>query len=375
MPPTSMRDEDDDPPAQAQQQQQQQQQANAELKERLRHVQRQRKEARRQAMVYEAEAAQLLVAIEVARAAQQQLVDQCRSADRHLETVSTHLRRAQSWNVLASDAYHIDQEMASTTKPMNNHNNAAVASSAANGTATTKTTTSNTRNSCHIMIGTINGLRLAAPTYATGSWKEVNSAFGYVALLLSQLERHVTMMMIAAAAAGGDLNNGNSSTTTSTSVRLRYAVQAAGGTSKIGLRNHSSTTNNSSSNVVAVLTSSSSYNLFWAEDTFQFFSKRNFNTALGYLLGHVQDLTRLLSQQWDDSTTTLAITTPLYEINEVARTIGGVSLVWIDETTSATDFTRALRYLLTNMKHLMGHAVWGVLLQEGECCRHNNCRQ
>jgi Apg6 BARA domain len=373
-----MRDEEDDPLAQQQQQAQAQQQANTELKERLRHVQRQRKEARRQAMVYEAEAARLLVAIEVARASQQQLVDQCRSADRHLDTVSTHLRRAQSWNVLASDAYHIDQEMAAT-KPINN-NNAAVAASAANGTATT-TTTTNSSSCNNIMIGTINGLRLAAPTYATGSWKEVNSAFGYVALLLSQLERHVMMMMIAAAAstaaaaAGGDMNHGSSGATTTTTARLRYAVQAAGGTSKIGLRNHSANTNNSSSsNVVAVLTNSSSYNLFWAEDTFQFFSKRNFNMALGYLLGHVQDLTRLLSQ-WDDSTTTLAGTTPLYEINEVARTIGGVSLVWMDETTSATDFTRALRYLLTNMKHLMGHAVWGVLLQEGGCYHNNYGRQ
>jgi hypothetical protein len=114
-------------------------------------------------------------------------------------------------------------------------------------------------------------------------------------------------------------------------------------------------------------------NLFFAEEGFAFFSKRNFNTALTYLLGHVQDLTRamvqisLLQQQrqqqqqeqqrWVVSRPpTRAIVPPPpppYEINETAKTIGGIPLTWIDEATSATYFTNALRYLLTNIKHLM----------------------
>jgi Apg6 BARA domain len=255
------------------------QQTNAELKEKLRDIQIQRKNARKQRMAVTMAEEQLKLRIELARSQQQGLVDRLRSTDIRIATTKINLERAQSWNVLASDAYHIDQEIA------------------ADGTT----------------IGTINGLRLAAPIYAT-SWKEINSAFGYVALLLSQLERQVD-------------HCGRT---------LRYAVQAAGGNSKIGMRN-----------------SSTASNLFFAEESFQFFSKRNFNTALGYLLGHVQDLTCSVLQL--DRT----IVSP-YAMDEHARTVAGVSIVWVDDTTSSKDFTRGLWYLLTNLKHLMGYPAIGI---------------
>lgn len=374
--------------------------ANAKLKEKLRLVQKRRNEARQR------RAASLITAdavndrkyqIEMARATQQDLWDAIQTTDRRIATARTQLQRARGWHVLAGDAYHVDQEiMFFRPSSSSSSNSGAIMTTTttisspprpppAGGNSTTTTTTT----TMMVMIGTMNGLRLAAPTYtATGSWKEVNSALGYVALLLSQLERQLLLLMTTTTTIrlpppgenttittghhtknGGtnnhhrtNNNNGSNSNssqcnnnTLTTTARpatlllppLRYAVLAAGGSSKIGPRG-----------------SGNYNNLFFAEDSFTFFSKRNFNTALGYLLGHVSDLTRAILMTLPMVQPPPPPPPPPYEINETARTIGGVPLIWIDDATSATDFTRAARYLLTNLQHLLGCqeavlAAWG----------------
>jgi hypothetical protein len=378
-PPMDGRSSDDDTPAQLELERE----ANAKLKERLRLVQRRRNEARRQAASLAADAVNdRKYQIETARASQQDLFDAIQTVDRRIATARTQLQRARGWHVLAGDAYHVDQEIVFlplSSSPSASHGGrngitgtimtttistsppAAYPHSSSNGTAVGPASGHNHNNNTTVMvmIGTMNGLRLAAPTYtATGSWKEVNSALGYVALLLSQLERQL-LSTTGAKTTGHNSKNGTTTTRPALLPPFRYTVVAAGGGSKIGPRN----------------TSTNNYNnLFFAEDSFTFFSKRNFNTALGYLLGHVSDLTRVVlilvqqQQQYLDrderTTVTSSPPPPPYEINETARTIGGVPLIWIDDVTSATDFTRAARYLLTNLQHLLGCqeaalAAWG----------------
>lgn len=253
---------------------------NAELKDKLRIIQEQRREIYARKEVISARTEQLKLQIELARTKQQDLFEDLKTADASIANHQKCLERAYSWNVLASDAYYIDQEIA------------------ADGTTT---------------IATINGLRLAAPVFAK-SWKEINSALGYVALLASQLERMVPDDGV-----------------------LRYKVHAAGSNSKIGL----------------IRGSAVQANLFFAEENFHFFSKRNFNNGLGQLLAHVKDLASILMQL--DPTIVLP-----YEMDQDARTVAGVSIVWVDESTSSMNFTRSMKYLLTNLKHLVSYGGIGL---------------
>lgn len=249
-------------------------QTNAKLKEKPHIIQKQRRETHAGKETLSARTVELKLRMELARSEQQRLLEDLKSADASIAHQRNSLERAYSWNVLASDAYYIEQEIAASDS----------------GTTT---------------IATINGLRLAAPMFAK-SWKEINSALGYVALLVSQLERMVP-------------DDGGI---------LQYKVHAAGSNSKIG-------------SISATIQA----NLFFAEENFHFFSKRNFNNGLGQLLAHIKDLASILRQL--DPTIVLP-----YEMDADAKTVAGVSLLWVDESTSSLDFTRSMKYLLTNLKHL-----------------------
>lgn len=174
------------------------------------------------------------------------------------------------------------------------------------------------RISVNETVATINGVRLCPTIQGTSNWKEVNAALGQVALLLSHLEERY----VGAA------------------VTLRYRILPAGSQSKIRLRNPPS---------------SSIYNLHFSEESFHFFGRRNFNTGLGYLLGYVGDLTTVLQQQ--DRT----IVVP-YPIDDEQNQVGGLSVVYISGGVGANeeDWTRAMKYLLTNIKHLLVYWAIGV---------------
>lgn len=166
-------------------------------------------------------------------------------------------------------------------------------------------------------VASINGVRLESP-----HWKQVNAALGQVTLLLSHIEERYLEDGVATDC-------------------LRYQLVAAGSQSKIRLRSSNSTL----------------YNLYFAEDSFQFFGRRSFNTALGFLVGYVQDLTAVLQES--DRT----IVVP-YACDSEQHLVGGLSVLYTptnnNTNTVHDDWTRAMKYLMTNIKHLMVYWAIGV---------------
>lgn len=148
-------------------------------------------------------------------------------------------------------------------------------------------------------------------------WTEINSALGQVALLLSTLEKHPH-----------------------SGIKFRHEIIHMGSTSKIGIRRGG---DNSASTL---------YNLF-SDDGFQFFGRRNFNIALECLLDCVEDAASVIQQR--DRTIALP-----YAIGKSPRgesTVGGLPIVF---RTDGVEWTRAMKYLLTDLKHLMTYRVLGL---------------
>jgi beclin 1 len=175
-------------------------------------------------------------------------------------------------------------------------------------------------------------------------WSEVNAALGQVALLLSILrERPYSGIM------------------------YRHDIVPMGSASKIVVHggsartagvfgSHPSTsgpgnaggTNANNSGVGRGWT----YNLH-SDDSFQFFGKRNFNLALAALLECVIDAASSVRQH--DDKTALAALLP-YEMRcggAGDATVGGLSFVY----SPGPEWTRACKYLLANLKHLMTYRV------------------
>jgi beclin 1 len=190
-------------------------------------------------------------------------------------------------------------------------------------------------------FGTINGLRLgaeapnedlsdlsddcaAAPTAATRRpfalmeprvapspsirvpWIEINAALGHVALLLATLESRPHV-----------------------GITLRHTIVPMGSYSKVGIRRGDSV---------------SLYNLY-SDDSFQFFGKRNFNTALQCLVECVVDAAEAI-QKCDR---TIAVPHVIDKQRD-AITVGGLSIAYGAE---GIEWTRAMKYVLTDIKHLM----------------------
>jgi hypothetical protein len=146
-------------------------------------------------------------------------------------------------------------------------------------------------------------------------WSEINSALGLLALLLSSLERKPH--------AG---------------VRYRHEVVCSGSTSKIGLRRDGGST--------------AYYNLY-SDDSFQFFGRRHFNTALQCLVQCVVDASDAIQRR--DPTIHLP-----HPIDRTPRefTIGGLPVAY--GTDGGVEWTRAMKYLLTNVKHLSAYRAFGL---------------
>jgi len=145
-------------------------------------------------------------------------------------------------------------------------------------------------------------------------WGEINAALGQVALLLSTLEKKPHC-----------------------GIKYRHEIIHMGSTSKIGVRRGDSLT---------------VYNLF-SDDSFQLFGRRNFNTALQCLVQCVIDAAECIQKR--DRTITLPHT-----IEKSARgeyLIGGVSVSY---GVDGVDWTRAMKYLLTDIKHLLIFRAFGL---------------
>lgn len=184
-----------------------------------------------------------------------------------------------------------------------------VASSSA--TSNTKATDVSTGSKGQAAGGSLRSTPIKVP------WTEINSALGQVALLLCSLEKRPH-----------------------SGIKFRHEIVHLGSTSKIGVRR-------GGDNSPPTL-----YNLF-SDDGFQFFGRRNFNIALECLLDCVEDAASVIQER--DRTIALP-----YAIGKSLRgesTVGGLPIVF---GTDGVEWTRAMKYLLTDLKHLMTYRVLGL---------------
>jgi Apg6 BARA domain len=156
------------------------------------------------------------------------------------------------------------------------------------------------------------------------SWAEINAALGQVTLLLYVLSRspHV--------AAGGK-----------TPLTLwQYILQPCGSASKIGVR---STPGGNPT----------FYPLF-AEDGLYFFGRRPLQYSLPALVQFVAQLAQILQHR--DKTMVLPHMIAQNDRGDVR--IGGLSVAY--DSSNLVEWTRAMKYLLTNVKHLLLFRGWHV---------------
>jgi hypothetical protein len=185
-------------------------------------------------------------------------------------------------------------------------------------------------------------------------WREINAAFGQVALLLVILREQLLDHHIS--------NNNNSI------ILFRYRILPMGSTSKIGINQNHSTTTTMVANPKQQQQSSSSsnyyyYNLFYSEENrFPFFAKRQFVTAMQYLFEHVYEMAHIMISQdrsilLPHAMIRMETTTTTTSTSSTSQwTIGGLSSSVVTATfpdaDTMVDWTRVMKYLLTNMKYL-----------------------
>jgi Apg6 BARA domain len=173
----------------------------------------------------------------------------------------------------------------------------------------------------------------SAVVWHTIPWVEINAAFGQVALLLSTLEqslRHDPQHPL-----------------------FRYQLLCRGSTSQIGLRPGKTSTT----------ASTTWYNLFYSEEgTFHlllFAKKRNFDTALQCLLSCVEEARTMVQAR--DRTVVL----PYAMSMKGGGTIAGLPVAFFTAGgTNPETWTRAMKYLLTNLKHLLSFRGMGLWNQD-----------
>jgi len=307
-------------------------------------------------------------------------------------------QRVQGWNVLANDAFHIDVDDSGDCATINQLRLGAVAVVAAEPAATAavaspvSTTIANDPNTSSSggggggvvggffsFVGGVGGgggapasptkQQLSAGT-ATAStaltksktvrvpWREINAALGQLALLLSVLEQSLAVPPSLDPSASNNIKQ--------PPPLFRYELQVMGSTSKIGLRRP----NNAAT---------SFYNLYFVDEGVfqQLFGKRNFNTALQYLVNCVRSAATVLQQQQRRSSSgggiqVVVLPHEMVEDKNGTVTVGGLSVQYFSTTTATgtagtnteeehlAEWTRAMKYLLTNVKHLMVHRGIGL---------------
>jgi Apg6 BARA domain len=342
------------------------------------------------------------------------------SLQRQYESLQATIWQAQHWNVVASDAFYIDEcggglatinglrlgamdgtavrrsstnlessgnttslVTPQTTIPMTKPNVApsrffpfGASLSASSSTATTATaSTVAAPNHPITSTGTGGSSRVGAMV----PWPEVNAALGQVALLLSTLQQHLASSSeLLASSRTGDstkpLSPSSSTAAAASSSIWKYEIVCCGSTSQIGLRKFPPS-------------SMTYYNLYYSEQSpnataaaLQWLGvnspTRQFNMALTLLLDCVATLATCISDR------DRAVQIP-HAMSVRRGTIGGCSVLRFNNSSNsnksaaavpdqgparavhqdqedAETWTRAMKYLLTNLKHLMAYKAVGL---------------
>ena len=213
------------------------------------------------------------------------------------------LSLSQQWNVI-SDCFHISHR-----GPFGTINGLRLGSEAAAVDLAVDDSVHQSRRPFSIIEG-----KAGQAATVRIPWIEINAALGHLALLLSTLESR-----------------------TNAGISLRHVIVPLGSYSKIGIRGRSD--------------SVSLYNLY-SDDSFQFFGKRNFNTALQCMAECVVDAAEAI-QKHDR---TIAIP-HVIENQRDCTTVGGISIAYGND---GVEWTRAMKYLLTDVKHLLTYKALGL---------------
>ena len=194
----------------------------------------------------------------------------------------------------------------------------------AGGTATNKTPAGSTFDFSSIASSFFadSGASNANSTYDSLKvpWPETNAALGQVALLLLTLKQKPNSGIIF----------------------LTHELIPMGSSSKVGVLHGEGR-------------ASVEYNLFYAEDSFQFFGRRNFNTALDGLFRCLKDAADVAASR--DQTISLPYDV-LIPVGRGDITIGGLPISY--DVATGDVWTRAMKYLLTNLKWLQAFAAKNV---------------
>jgi Apg6 BARA domain len=284
---------------------------------------------------------------------QEHAILDCVSAMRRKADVDAQLQHSQAWHAL-SDCFPIStmgaygtinglrlgsEAPVLETGKVDSKVSADVAAAA--GSASSSPSAQYPPSSDHRESGPLPPYQSAASSTASSSpssssassrvpWSEVNAAFGQVALLLVVMKERPH-----------------------SGIALRHEIQPMGSTSKI-VAGRGGSSNNATGGIglkgavagaAAVGGRGWTYSLH-SDDSFQFFGKRNFNSALTSLLECVVDAATCIQDR--DRTISLP-----YEMVPTQATIGGLSFLY----SPTPEWTRACKYLLTNLKHLMTYKV------------------
>jgi hypothetical protein len=291
----------------------------------------------------------------------QETLDQYQSSLEHRTSVSRYLEYAQKWNV-TNDCFHIWHHGPFGTinglrlgaeappLPVLDDIMAKVGSahtitipSSPNGAAAAAIKSTEPPRRYHLfsssMAATVNNNTSPAETHAGTykpeaplkiPWIEINSALGQVALLLHVLEQKPH-----------------------SGISYGHEIQPMGSTSKIGI---------SRSETAAV----TYYNLC-SDDGFSLFGKRNFNIALQTLLECIYTAAHAIQQRDRTIAIPHAIQPPRAQQHlhqhqhsrannntSAEWTIGGLSIHY---GLDGVEWTRAMKYLLTNVKWLVAYSA------------------
>lgn len=312
---------------------------------------------------------------------QEEAVADCVSAVAECRSLDTALALAQQWNVTASDCCYIAACEQHEIATINGLRLGAVESSSAVTAVVVVPYSSSSGSSSSSQPNQTSavaqqqqqqqpsnsffsfGITLGAaappilpvsepPSHNKIPWREINAALGQVALLLSTLEQNLHFGCAVNTTTTTTAHKNNSGGPNHKNRIFRHELACLGSTSKIGLRRPAPA-------------ATAFYNLYHSEEgAFPFFfAKRNFNTALHMLLECVQEAAAVVQER--DRTIVLP-----YEMvcKGNTYTVGGLSVAFFaaaaatttttttaqqDPHQQAESWTRAMKYLLTNLKHIM----------------------